>query len=367
MPSIHQQGDSDFTKTIKNLSNNLAMQYSTPGPNEKVPKFDGDYTKWNSFWQAFTVLVDKNPRLPTVTKLNRLNAAVEGEAHQVISMFEFDEDSYELAKMALIGEYGDPVLGANKMLKDLQNMERVKPGDIDGLRNIHVRSKQLALRLQRLYPSILEQPILISSIIENKMSPECLRKWEEENTRRRREHTLPPPNQYVVWTLNWLNDYIQTNKRSNIKMTFGDKKNGEDKKSTNTSYASVTKKNHGSNGAGQMKTLNNLFTMADAKKQWNKENDRVCIICEGNHFTFKCPNEGVTNKIALERVKRAGVCMNCFRKDHITKQCKYKGCRIKGCGKKHNWRLHDPVLHGPFSGGKKKTTLASKTSPKEQQ
>ena len=353
MPSVHREGDSDFTKTIKNLSNNLAMQYTTPGPNEKVPKFDGDYTKWNTFWQAFTVLVDRNPRLPTVTKLNRLNAAVEGEAHQIISMFEFDEDSYELAKIALIGEYGDPVLGANKMLKDLQNMERVKAGDIEGLRNIYVRSKQLVLRLQRLYPSILEQPILISSIIENKMSPECLRKWEEENTRRRREKTLPPPNNYVVWTLNWLNDYIQTNKRSSIKMTFGDKKDDEDKKSNKTSYATVTKKNHSSNGLGQMKTLNNFFTMADAKKQWSKTNDDNCVICEGRHFTFKCPMEGITGKIARERVMKAGVCLNCFRSDHYAKQCKYKGCHIKGCGKKHNWRLHDPVLHGPRFGIKK--------------
>ena len=307
--------------------------------------------------------MDRNPKLPTLTKLNRLNTAVEGEAHQIISMFEFDEDSYELAKMTLIAEYGDPVLGANKMLKDLQNMERVKAGDIDGLRNIHDRSKQLMLPLQRLYPSILERPILISSIIENKMSPECLRKWEEENTRRRREHTLPPPNLYVAWTLNWLNDYIQTNKRSTIKMTFGNKENGE-KKSTNPSYASMTKKNHGSNGAGQVKTLNNFFTMADAKKQWNKEKDPLCLICEGKHHTFKCPLEGITDKIARERVMKAGACMNCFRTDHYANQCKFKGCRIKGCGKKHNWRLHDPLLHGPFFG-KKKTQ--PKTQPKTQQ
>ena len=128
--SVHRDSDTDFTRAIKNLSNNLAVQYSQPGVNEKVPKFDGDYTKWNAFWQAFTVLVDQNPKLPVVTKLNRLNAAVEGEAHKIISMFEFDEESYELAKMALIMEYGDPVLGANKMLvKDLQNMDRnnVKP------------------------------------------------------------------------------------------------------------------------------------------------------------------------------------------------------------------------------------------------
>ena len=181
--------------------------------------------------------------------------------------------------------------------------------------------KQLVLHLQHLYPSILEQPILISSIIENKMSPECLRKWEEENTRRRREHTLPPPNQYVVWTLNWLSDYIQTNKRSNIKMTFGTKDNGETKKSTNPSYANITKKNHGSNKSGQIKTLNNFFTMADAKKQWNKENDTLCIICEGKHFPFKCPMEGVTGKIARDRVMKAGACINCFRKDHFANKC----------------------------------------------
>ena len=169
--TAHKDSDTDFKRAIKNLSNNLVVQYAQPRVNKKVPKFDGDYTKWNAFWQAFTVLVDRNPKLPVVTKLNRLNAAVEGEAHKIISMFEFDEDSYELAKMTLITEYGDPVLGANKMLKELQNMDRVKMENIDGLRNLHVRSKQLVLRLQRLYPAILEQPILISSIIENKMRP----------------------------------------------------------------------------------------------------------------------------------------------------------------------------------------------------
>ena len=146
--------------------------------------------------------------------------------------------------MVLIAEYCNPVLGVNKMLKDLQNMERIKAGDIEGLSNIHVRSKQLVLQLQRLYPSILEQPIIISSIIENKMSPNCLMKGEEENTRRRREHTLPPPNQYVAWTLNWLHDYIQTNKRSTIKMELGNNKN-PDKPANSTSPSNTIPHNFG--------------------------------------------------------------------------------------------------------------------------
>ena len=158
--TAHEDGDNAFTQAIKNLSNNLVIQYNQPSANEKVPKFDGDYTKWNAFWQAFTVLVDKNPKVPVISKLNKLNQAVEGEAAMVISMFEFDEESYELAKMALINEYGDPALCANKMLRDLQNLDRVKANDIEGLRNLHVRSKQLVLRLQRLYLTILDQPSL---------------------------------------------------------------------------------------------------------------------------------------------------------------------------------------------------------------
>ena len=88
-------------------------------------------------------------------------------------MFGFDEESYELAKMALINEYWDPALCANKMLRDMQNLDRVKANDIERLRNLHVRGKQLVLWLQRLCLTILDQPILISLPVENKMSPEC--------------------------------------------------------------------------------------------------------------------------------------------------------------------------------------------------
>ena len=124
--SVHGDEDTPFTQAIKNLSNNLVIQYNQPSANEKVPKFDGDYTKWNAFWQAFKVLVDKNPKVPVISKLNKLNQAVEGEAAGVILMFEFDEESYELAKMALINEYGDLALCANKMLRDLKTSIELK-------------------------------------------------------------------------------------------------------------------------------------------------------------------------------------------------------------------------------------------------
>ena len=204
-------------------------------------------------WPPFALLSHVFVEVTTlvILKLNKLNQAVEGEAAMVISMFEFDGESYELAKMALINEYGDPALCANKMLRDLQNLDRVKANDIEGLRNLHVQSKQLVLRLQRLYPTILDQPILVSSTIENKMSPECLYEWEKEN-KRKRESSLPPPHKHIQWILNWLGDYIQTNKRSTIKMHMGDEKK----------RGSTGGRNNG-NGGAIPKSLNNFYLMAD--------------------------------------------------------------------------------------------------------
>ena len=325
--STHSDEDTPFTQTLKNLSNNIIVQYNQPSANEKVPKFDGDYTKWNAFWQTFTVLVDKNPKVPLISKLNKLNQAVEGEAASVISVFEFNEESYELAKLALINEYGDPALCANKMLKDLQNLERVKANDVEGLRKLHIKSKQLVLRFQRLYPSIISQPILITSTIENKMSPECLYKWEEENTRRKRDLSFPPPDKHLQWILNWLGDYIQTCKRSTIKMHMGDDKVKK----------SPTGSKNGGNGGTGPKTLNNFFTMAEQKIQ--QEQSDKCIFCDGNHFAGKC-RKPVKAREAVDKAKKANVCLNCLKPGHFARDCPQSGCKSAGCKGKHHMKLH---------------------------
>ena len=324
--AVHNDGDNAFTPAIKNLSNNLVIQYNQPSASEKVPKFDGDYTKWNAFWQAFTVFVDKNPKVPVISKLNKLNQAVEGEAAMVISMFEFDEESYELAKMALINEYGDPALCANKMLRDLQNLDRVKANDIEGLRNLHVRSKQLVLCLQRLYPTIFDQPILVSSTIENKMSPECLYEWGKENTKSKRESSIPTPHKYIQWILNWLGDYIQTNKRSTLKIHMGDEKKRGSSGSKN-----------GGNGGATSKSLKNFYLMAEQKAQ-SEQSDK-CIFCSGNHFAGKCKKNFSANT-AIEKARKAKVCLNCLKPGHFARECQLSGCKEVGCSGKHHSKLH---------------------------
>ena len=159
---------------------------------------------------------------------------------------------------------------------------------------------------------------------------------------------MPPPNRYVAWTLNWLNNYIQTNKRSTIKMELGNAEYPDKPaKKTNSSYLNEVKKNNGKNGKanGKPRTLNNFYTLADQKSDKNKEKEVSCIICEGKHHVCKCKLEGVSPKVARDRVMKARACINCLSSDHYVAKCKAGGCRVKGCGKKHNTRLHDPEIN----------------------
>ena len=132
-------------------------------------------------------------------------------------------------------------------------------------------------------------------------------------------------------------------------MEFGKTEDPDKSTKTNSSSNTSAKKLN-----GQMKTLNNFFTMADAETQQNKDKEVSCIICEGKHHVFKCKMEGVTPKIARERVMKAGACINCLDTDHYILKCKAGGCRIGGCGKLQNTRLHDPEIHGPVKKMKSK-------------
>ena len=154
-----------------------------------------------------------------------------------------------------------------------------------------------------------------------------MHKWEEENTDRRREKTLPPPNQYVAWTLNWLNDYIQTNKRSTIKMELGN--SGDPDKSTKTENKKSNDNSKNGKFNGNRRRLNNFYTMADQKRQQTKDKEISCIICEGKHHVYKCKMEGVTPKVARDRVMKAGACLNGLSTDHYIAKCKAGGCKSK--------------------------------------
>ena len=64
-------------------------------PKINLPKFNGDITRFNQFWQSFECAVHKNDSVPVVNKLNYLFSLLEGPAYRAVEGLELQENNYE--------------------------------------------------------------------------------------------------------------------------------------------------------------------------------------------------------------------------------------------------------------------------------
>lgn len=63
---------------LNNMGNNVKL------PEIKIPKFDGDCTKWPEFRELFCLLIREKPHVPNVQKMQYLKMNLIGSAANVI-------------------------------------------------------------------------------------------------------------------------------------------------------------------------------------------------------------------------------------------------------------------------------------------
>ena len=88
--AIHHTGESGTTYVVKPKL-----------PKLMLTRFNGDNTKFRSFWDSFESAVDNNPDLLVIDKFNYLNSLLEGAAARSIQGLPLSVKSYEAAKEIL--------------------------------------------------------------------------------------------------------------------------------------------------------------------------------------------------------------------------------------------------------------------------
>ena len=66
-------------------------------PKLSLPKFRGDVTKWNTFWDSFQIAVHRNEGISNIDKFNYLNYVLEGVAARAIPGLTLTEANYDAA------------------------------------------------------------------------------------------------------------------------------------------------------------------------------------------------------------------------------------------------------------------------------
>ena len=94
-------------------------------PKLELKKFDGDHSKWISFWDSFEASVHKNESLTAIDKFNYLNSLLERSAAEAISGLSLGASNYEEAIDILKARFGNKQQIISRHMEVLLNLESV--------------------------------------------------------------------------------------------------------------------------------------------------------------------------------------------------------------------------------------------------
>ncbi|CAK9826629.1 hypothetical protein ANTRET_LOCUS4442 [Anthophora retusa] len=300
-------GPVSVNRTVE--SPNTVKQTSSLLRKIEIKPFDGNPIEWHSFHDTFRSLVHDNDELIGVQKFHLLKNALRGEATAVIDSLNATEGNYLVAWDLLCKRCNKPrkIINAHlRLLLDLPEITRDTPINLRQLAEqaqVHVNALKAIKQPTEHWDTILIY------IIANKL---------DKNTRRAWERTLEDEE---IPKFKELLDFINKHAR------------GDDIGTENSN--SLKSSNIQDRLRSKPQARNHSYVSTNEKKQ-------VCVICKGEHPIYACTKFlQLSVRDRLDTVKRAKLCINCLRPNHIVINCRLGNCRK--CDKKHHTLLHFPT------------------------
>ena len=140
-----------------------------------MKKFNGDLTKWSTFWDCFESSVHGNSELSDVDKFNYLNSLLEGTAAEAVSGLMLTAVNYSEAIAILKKRFGNKQQIITKHMEILLHIEPVTSQyNIKGLQHLYDLVESQVRGLQALGVPAESFGSLLSSVLMNKL-PQDLR------------------------------------------------------------------------------------------------------------------------------------------------------------------------------------------------
>ena len=138
-----------------------------------MKKFNGDFTKWATFWDSFESSVHNNSSLSDVDKFNYLNAQLEGRASEAIAGLKLTSANYGEAIAILKKRFGNKQLIISRHMDAVLNTDAVaSPHNLKGLRHLYDSVETQVRGLRALGVPSESYGSLLSSVLMNKLPQE---------------------------------------------------------------------------------------------------------------------------------------------------------------------------------------------------
>ncbi|XP_076660082.1 uncharacterized protein LOC143363371 [Halictus rubicundus] len=302
-------------------------------PTMHLPKFYGSYEAWPGFSDTFKSAVHDNKHFRDAQKLMYLRSCLTGKAAEKIESLETTAANYSVAWNILEKCYDNPTAIINNRVKALFELPLVTRTQQNSLRELLDTANKHYRALEALDKPFLEAfPVYA---IVSKLDEQTRIKWKE--------HTQGKTFPTVKELLEFLHDRCQLLEESQQEIC-------------RKSYQPIQR-----TSAPQNQYNHSKSSLAYPS---SVTSPCICNLCKGGHYSQYCPklvNINVEQRIEL--VRKAGLCYNCLRSNHATKNCKATTC--KKCKGKHHTILHIDNQESNQPSLSPTTTLSSMNSPSE--
>lgn len=293
-------------------------------PEIKLPKFDGSYETWMEFRDIFESLIHNNPQISGIQKFHYLRASLVSSAPQVIQSLEFSSENYDIAWNTLCERFNNNRLLIQNHIKAIFDMESINTESALKIRNLSDNLFKHLAALNQLEEPIDSWATLIIYIMSAKLDKNTAREWEKLKSKES-SCTLESFKKFLKERANLLETL-----EMNIDHTRINKSDGY--------------QNNNASGSryGKRTGSKNFFINTESENNSWRENKTkyTCFFCKKDHSLFYCTD---FLKLSIQdrmcKVKDLKLCVNCLRRNHFVKDCKWSGCKV--CGAKHNTILHD--------------------------
>ncbi|CAI6372875.1 unnamed protein product [Macrosiphum euphorbiae] len=272
-----------------------------------VPTFNGNYHEWASYYDIFSVLVDKNPDISDIEKIFHLRASLSGEALASIQCLETTANNYAIAWKSLVQRYNNKRVLVQAHVKSIYDLEAMSGESASKLRQFTDTLSGHMRALEALGERPGDWGPLLIHLIATKIDKTTLREWESKSS-----HDKVPTVSEIIQFL-----------ESKFKVL----------------EAIEVAKNISVRAQRPIETsAKKYYEKGSASKSFASTSKLKCYVCGSEHTIYKCPTFcGLDISDRIKRATELDLCKVCLRK-HDGRKCNARFC-FK-CAKPHNTLLH---------------------------
>lgn len=274
-------------------------------PKLALKRFNGDLTKWSTFWDSFESSIHNQPDLSDIDKFNYLNTLLEGPASEAISGLKITTTNYNEAVAILRKRFGNKQQIITKHMDMLLNIDAVtSQHNLKGLRHLYDVVESQVRGLKSLGVSADTYGSLLSSVLMNKL-PQELRLIISRQVREEE------------WTLDGIMEITEREITARERALSN---------SCQPSRRSMR----------EPLTASTLFSSGSVNPK--------CSYCRQSHSSSSCKT--VVNAAERKQIlRRTGRCFICLRKNHMSRDCR-SAVKCAKC----NGRHHVSICSGGQNG-----------------